>query len=196
MKSAMRARLRATSARRPDPGLAAAPTRPPVDDPRALLEQRFGDNGIEWLVFAGEAEARAWLAGFAADFDGAAVSEWVPASLAPPLPEMPPETAALGVSRARLAVAESGTLILDAREGRRTHLLPPVHLIWLAADDVVADLPTALARLGGALPSALGLHSGPSRSADIGGVLVQGVHGPGRVLVVMLPSISPISALG
>lgn len=196
MKPTMLARIREAAARRPDPGLMSPPPRPPVADARALLERRFGDNGIEWLVFADETSARDWLAGFAVDFESAAVSQWVPENLAPSLPIAPPETAALGVSRARLAVAESGTLILDAREGRRTHLLPPTHLIWLATGDVVADLPSALARLGGALPSAVGLHSGPSRSADIGGVLVQGVHGPGRVMVVMLPSISPTSALG
>ncbi|MGC8905434.1 LUD domain-containing protein, partial [Thermus sp.] len=37
-----------------------------------------------------------------------------------------------------------------------------------------------------ALPAALGLHSGPSKSADIGQVMVKGVHGPGRLVVVVL----------
>jgi len=37
-----------------------------------------------------------------------------------------------------------------------------------------------------ALPTALGLHSGPSKSADIGQVLVRGVHGPGRVVAVII----------
>ena len=36
------------------------------------------------------------------------------------------------------------------------------------------------------LPSAIGLHSGPSKSADIGQVLVRGVHGPGRVIAVLV----------
>ena len=36
------------------------------------------------------------------------------------------------------------------------------------------------------LPRALGLHSGPSKSADIGQVMVKGVHGPGRLVVVVL----------
>ncbi len=36
------------------------------------------------------------------------------------------------------------------------------------------------------LPSAIGLHSGPSKSADIGHVMVKGVHGPGRLIAVVL----------
>ncbi|AOV15955.1 hypothetical protein BJI67_01685 [Acidihalobacter aeolianus] len=196
MKPEMLARIRAAAARRADPGLAAAPPRPAVTEPRALLQQRCNGNGIEWQAFADTAQARTWLAGFAAGFADASVSAWVPDDLAPALPAAAPESAALGVSRARLAVAESGTLVLDAREGRRTQLLPPVHLIWLAENDIVPALPDALARLADDLPSAVGLHSGPSRSADIGGVLVQGVHGPGRVVVALLPSISPIPALG
>ena len=35
------------------------------------------------------------------------------------------------------------------------------------------------------LPAALGLHSGPSKSADIGGTVVTGVHGPGRCIAVL-----------
>ena len=36
------------------------------------------------------------------------------------------------------------------------------------------------------LPSAIGLHSGPSKSADIGQIMVKGVHGPGRVVAVVI----------
>jgi L-lactate dehydrogenase complex protein LldG len=35
------------------------------------------------------------------------------------------------------------------------------------------------------LPAALALHSGPSKSADIGRILVRGVHGPGRLVAAV-----------
>jgi L-lactate dehydrogenase complex protein LldG len=38
------------------------------------------------------------------------------------------------------------------------------------------------------LPSAMGLYSGPSKSADIGQILVKGVHGPGRLVVLIVGS--------
>ena len=74
---------------------------------------------------------------------------------------------------------------MDARDGRRVQLLPPVHVVLVRAEDIHATLARALDALDGDLPSGLGLHSGPSKSADIGQVLVRGVHGPGRVVAVV-----------
>jgi len=117
---------------------------------------------------------------------GAAVGATVPPALDPGLPAAPPESAALGVSMARAAVGETGSLVLDARDGRLTQLLPPVHVVLVRASSVHRTLVEALADLRADLPSALGLHSGPSKSADIGQVLVKGVHGPGRVVALLL----------
>ena len=103
-----------------------------------------------------------------------------------PAPEAPPREAALGVSVARAAAAQSGSLVLSSRDGRRTQLLPPVHVVLVDAGTVAATLGEALAACRDDGGAALALHSGPSKSADIGQVMVTGVHGPGRVIALLL----------
>jgi L-lactate dehydrogenase complex protein LldG len=132
------------------------------------------------------AEAARWLADFGAAFDPATVGRTVPDALSPDLPDAPPDSAPLGVSMARGAVAETGSLIMDARDGRRSQLLVPTHVVFVHVGDVHAMLRDALVQMSADLPSAIGLHSGPSKSADIGQIMVKGVHGPGRVIAVVI----------
>lgn len=156
------------------------------DDAVRAFTDGFTAAGGEVVELASRAEARNWMATFATGFDTASVGATVPQDLVPGRAAAPPEEAALGVSRARCAVAETGTVVLDAADGRRTQLLAPTHLVWLEAGDLHGTLRDALRALGSDLPSALGLHSGPSKSADIGQILVRGVHGPGRVVVALI----------
>ena len=156
----------------------------PVPDPLELFLRRLGENGGEGRLVRRE-EVRGFLETLAQDFPGAALGRTLPPDLRPPLPELPPEEAPLGVSHALFAVAETGTVALPSWEGRRVHLLPPTHLVFVEAERVFGTLAEALASLE-ALPPALGLHSGPSKSADIGQVMVKGVHGPGRLWVAVL----------
>ncbi len=93
--------------------------------------------------------------------------------------------ASVGISRARAAVAETGSLLMDARDGRRAQLLPPVLVVLVEADSVYSALADALEAVGPDMSAALGMHSGPSKSADIGQVMVKGVHGPGRVIALV-----------
>jgi L-lactate dehydrogenase complex protein LldG len=133
------------------------------------------------------ADAAAWLRDFAATFASVAIAPRVPVPLRPQLPEAVPADASLGVSVALAASAATGTLLLDSREGRGLQLLPPVHVVWLDAAHVHPDLDSALehARGPGALPAVIALHSGPSKSADIGRIVVTGVHGPGRLIAAV-----------
>ena len=97
-----------------------------------------------------------------------------------------PADAEVGVSMAYGAVAETGSLIMIPQDGRRAQLLPPVHVVWVEERTVFPMLIDAMAALAKELPSAVGLHSGPSKSADIGQILVKGVHGPGRLIAVLV----------
>lgn len=97
-----------------------------------------------------------------------------------------------GVTEAVAACAATGTVVLAASPGepRAVSLLPRVHVVAVERDGLVETPGDVLRDLGGryagGLPSALTFVTGPSRSADIGGELVMGVHGPLAVLVVLL----------
>lgn len=154
----------------------------PVEGFQALFESAGG----EVVRVSDRAGAATWIARFSTDFPSVIFGEHVPAELKPDLPSVTPEVAALGLSMARGAVAETGSLLMDARDGRRAQLLAPTHVVVLDAAAVYASLREALISLKDDLPSAIGFHSGPSKSADIGQIMVRGVHGPGRVIALVI----------
>jgi L-lactate dehydrogenase complex protein LldG len=91
------------------------------------------------------------------------------------------------ITSCAVAIAETGTLILDGSpgQGRRiVTLIPDYHLCVVFADQIVADVPEALARLEATRP--LTMISGPSATSDIELNRVEGVHGPRTLEVIIV----------
>src|SRR5690606_12071550 len=86
----------------------------------------------------------------------------------------------LAVTGVQAAIAETGTIVCvsGAATGRGTSLVPPVHIALVSRSQVCGDLFDFFAQLSAQadLPANINLITGPSKTADIEGVLVTGMH--------------------
>jgi L-lactate dehydrogenase complex protein LldG len=92
---------------------------------------------------------------------------------------------AFGITRAVGAIAETGTVILnDATTSRRLGALAPwIHVAVVEAADIQRTVADAIRSLG-ADPYVVWC-TGPSKTADVEGILIEGVHGPGEQVVLV-----------
>lgn len=99
----------------------------------------------------------------------------------------------VGLSRATCAVAETGTLVLASGPDNPVTVtfLPETHIVVVEKGNVVGGFEGVWARLRarfgrGGMSRTVNFVSGPSRTADIGGQLVMGAHGPRRLCVILV----------
>lgn len=96
----------------------------------------------------------------------------------------------VGITGAHGALADTGSLVVVSGPGRGriASLLPPTHIAVIGADQLSPTLATFLS----AHPAVADVGSnvvaitGPSRTGDIEGTLVLGVHGPGDLHVIVI----------
>jgi len=96
--------------------------------------------------------------------------------------------ARVGISQLEAGIADTGTLAQDATDPaqRLVSTLPEVHIALLTADAIYSDLRALFAAMAPDRIPYLALITGPSRTADIERVLTIGVHGPARLVIVVL----------
>ena len=111
-----------------------------------------------------------------------------------PLQDDPPLTpeqidGAQGVlTTCALAIAQTGTIVLDAGPGmgrRVLTLLPDYHLCVVRHDQIVPSVPEAIAKLQTNPTRPITFISGPSATVDIEMTRVRGVHGPRNLEVII-----------
>jgi L-lactate dehydrogenase complex protein LldG len=96
--------------------------------------------------------------------------------------------ARIGISQVDWALADTGTLVQDATsiDKRLVSTLPEIHIALLPSNGLLPDMAALLEKLSPQQMNYIAMITGPSRTADIERVLTIGVHGPKRLIIVVI----------
>jgi L-lactate dehydrogenase complex protein LldG len=102
----------------------------------------------------------------------------------------PDEASQATVTLAEALIAQTGSILVTAScGGRGASVIAPCHIVYATMSQLVPDLATALSRVSQERildrNSFACVISGSSRTADIEKILVQGAHGPRRLVVIL-----------
>jgi L-lactate dehydrogenase complex protein LldG len=91
-----------------------------------------------------------------------------------------------GITRASGAIAESGSVVIDddLTSHRLAALSPWVHVAVLQKNEIHRTITDAIEALGES-PNVIWC-TGPSKTADVEGILIEGVHGPGEQVALLI----------
>jgi len=97
----------------------------------------------------------------------------------------------LGITSAQWAIAETGTLVLEAERERHrlASLVPPVHVAMVEAGRIrrtMSEILELIKNTDIGLSRTVTFITGPSRTSDIELTLAIGVHGPGELHVIVI----------
>jgi L-lactate dehydrogenase complex protein LldG len=97
-------------------------------------------------------------------------------------------SASVCVEEVSAAIAETGSLVCSSRGGKAVQagLLPAHHVAIVSSENMYETLDDFFSTLGDSPPTNITLETGPSRTADIELTLTIGVHGPGRLSIIVL----------
>jgi L-lactate dehydrogenase complex protein LldG len=174
-----------------DAGLELVRQRAPTGDPFATFAARLkavnGEMAADPADLAETLRRRGWVRGYcdpllwprlSAAFEGFTVETRFDRARV--------DEYQFGITRAAGAIAETGTIILDdaGTASRLAALAPWAHVAVIPRSCLYADLPAAIAALGRD-PNVIWC-TGPSKTADVEGILIEGVHGPGAEIALFL----------
>ena len=93
-----------------------------------------------------------------------------------------------GISGAQLAIAATGTLVLRSslERHRLVSLIPPIHICVLNTENIRSAMADVLEEMSSEIDPTITFITGPSRTSDIELTLAIGVHGPKRLIVVLI----------
>jgi len=99
--------------------------------------------------------------------------------------------AKVGISQMDWALADTGTLVQSADEvdKRLVSTLPLLHIALVSSAAILPSLAAVLTRVDPRKSAYLAFITGPSRTADIERVLTIGVHGPERLIIVLVDNL-------